>query len=126
MDGPPRQKIGPAEWAGRSVEIADAAGREAAIEAAFAFRGDVRLHTADGRVVEGYLFDRRPDGPDAHVRLMPSDGGERVALPYAIIRRVEFHERDPAAGHNWETWVAAYARRKARGEPANIDPEPLE
>jgi hypothetical protein len=106
--------------------LATPAERRAAMDQAFDYRGDVTLHTADGRVLEGYVFDRQSAGPEPYVRLIPKDGSERVTVPYAHITALVFSGRDPAAGKSWETWLAKYKEKKARGEKANLEPEPLE
>ena len=103
----------------------DAARREA-IEHAFDYRGDVTLHTADGRAVEGYLFDRRGDGPGAQVRLIPADGSPRVTLRYDEVVKIVFSGRDTAAGKSFETWLRKYIESKRAGKAAELTPEPLD
>ncbi len=100
--------------------------RNAAMDQAFDYRGDVTIELTDGRVVEGYVFDRRSQGPDPHVRLIPRDADERMNIRYADIRSLIFSGRDTAAGKSWETWVRKYQEKKAKGEAASIESEPLE
>ncbi len=100
--------------------------RDAAIERAFDFRGDVTVRTADGRVVQGYIFDRRRAGTDSSLRIIPSDGGERVTLRYDEVAALAFTGRDTAAGKSFETWVKKYVEKKTRGESATLHPEPLD
>jgi hypothetical protein len=102
----------------------------AALEKAFDYRGDVTITRKDGTTVEGYVFDRRADGPAlarCRVRLLPKAGGERVSVSYAEIARLEFTGRDTAAGKSWETWVRKYQEKKKAGETnIRIDPERLD
>ena len=100
------------------------------LEKAFDYRGDVTLTLKDGSQVEGYIFDRRSDGPtlaDCVVRLFPKDRNEKIAVSYSTIARLEFTGRDTAAGKSFETWVKKYRERKAAGEKnIQIEPEKLE
>lgn len=100
--------------------------RVAALDRAFDYRGDVTIRTDDGRVIEGYVFDRRSDAAEPYVRVVPRDGGERLQVRYAQIVELVFSGRDTAAGKSWENWVKKYHEKRARGEAANIEPEPLE
>ncbi|HWE04511.1 MAG TPA: hypothetical protein VG326_19050 [Tepidisphaeraceae bacterium] len=91
----------------------------AAFEKAFDYRGDVTLTLKDGRVIEGYIFDRRSDGHtlgDCIVRLFPKNEEQKISVPYDQVARVEFTGRDTAAGKSFETWVKKYAEKKAAGE----------
>jgi len=101
-----------------------------ALEKAFDYRGDVTITRKDGSKVEGYVFDRRSDGPalaDASVRLFPKDLNEKVAVRYSDIARLEFTGRDTAAGKSFETWVKKYRERKAAGEKnIELTPESLD
>lgn len=110
--------------AGWTVDVGDAAMTMDVLEKAFDYRGDVTLRLADGRVVGGYLFDRRKGAglADSQVRVMP-EGGGKVTVAYGEIRRVEFSARDPAAGKSFETWVKKYVEKKMKGERASIESE---
>ena len=102
----------------------------AALEKAFDYRGDVTLTLKDGRVIHGYIFDRRTGTTlsDSAVRVMPSDekssekpnqkSGTRMKLtvPYADIAALAFTGRDNAAGRTFEAWVKKYWEKKAAGE----------
>ncbi len=98
-----------------------------ALEKAFDYRGDVTITCKDGRVVEGYLYDRKRAGTLAAslVRVLPSNGTPRVSIPYSEIAAVAFSGRDTAAGRSWEAWVRKYWEKKAAGEKAAIEPEAL-
>lgn len=92
---------------------------ERAIELAFDYRGDVTLTLADGRTIEGYLFDRRRDADGRlTVRLMLTEGG-RAGIDAGDVRRLAFTGRDTAAGKSWETWVRQYAQRLAEKKVAS-------
>ena len=99
-----------------------------ALEKAFDYRGDIRITRKDGSVVDGYLYDRRYGKTlaDSLVRLLPADGSPRVNIPYSDIAALKFSDRDPAAGKSWEAWVRKYWEKKAAGERAAIESEPLE
>ena len=100
--------------------------RHDAVEKAFDYRGDVTIHTVEGVVMQGYVFDRRTDVSDPFLRLIPQGTADRVDVLYSSIQRLEFSGRDTAAGKSWETWVKKYQEKKARGEKAQLDPEPLD
>jgi len=106
--------------------LASAAERNAAMDQAFDYRGDITIHTADGKVIEGYIFDRRSHLAEPYLRLIPKDSNERVTILYKDITRLVFSGRDTAAGRSWETWLKKYHEKKAKGEAANIEAESLE
>ncbi|HEX3662709.1 MAG TPA: hypothetical protein VHU89_14835 [Acidobacteriaceae bacterium] len=100
-----------------------------ALEKAFDYRGDVTLTLKDGRVVQGYVFDRRTGATlaDSVVRVMPSDQRTRVTVAYAEIAALAFTGRDNAAGKTFEAWIRKYWEKKAAGEKnIGIQPESLE
>jgi hypothetical protein len=110
----------------------DAEIREA-LEKAFDYRGDVTLTLKDGRLVEGYLYDRRsmPTLEASMVRLIPTPKPgapvERVMVSYAEIAALQFTGRDTAAGKTFEAWVKKYWEKKAAGEKGiQIEPEKLD
>lgn len=111
---------------GAVPRIATTEERRAAMDQAFDYRGDVTIHTADGQSIQGYVFDRRSEPPDPYVRVMPTNGSQRVAIRYADITALEFSGRDTAAGKSWETWVKKYHEKKASGQSANLHPDPLD
>ena len=97
----------------------------AAIETVFDYRGDVTIHTADGAKYEGYVFDRRRDGQNPALRLMPRKGGSNVTIRYADVTRVLVTGRDTASGKSFETWLKKYNEAKAKGESADWPIEDL-
>jgi hypothetical protein len=102
---------------------------KAALEKAFDYRGDITITLKGGKIVEGYIFDRRTGDSldESTVRLFPKDRDERIAIRYSDIAALAFTGRDTAAGKSWETWVRKYNERKARGEDnIGIEPEKLD
>ena len=101
-----------------------------ALDKAFDYRGDVSLTLRNGRTIEGYIFDRRSEGPSLDyclVRMFPKDGSPKISIRYSDIARLEFSGRDTAAGKSFELWVKRYQERKARGEKGiSLEPEPLD
>jgi hypothetical protein len=99
-----------------------------ALEKAFDYRGDVTITRKNGAVVEGYVYDRK--GGDrlekSLVRVLPSNGGPRVSIPYSDIAALAFSGRDTAAGKSWEAWVRKYWQKRAAGEKVGIEPEVLD
>ena len=89
-----------------------------ALEKAFDYRGDVTLTLKDGRVVHGYVFDRRTGASlqDSAVRVMPSEERTKLTIPYSDIAALAFTGRDTAAGKTFEAWVKKYWEKKAAGE----------
>jgi hypothetical protein len=95
----------------------DAEIREA-LEKAFDYRGDVSLTLKDGRVVQGYVFDRRPGATleASAVRVIPATERTRISIPYSEIAALAFTGRDNAAGKTFDAWIRKYWEKKAAGE----------
>jgi transcriptional antiterminator Rof (Rho-off) len=89
-----------------------------ALEKAFDYRGDVTLTLKDGRVVNGYVFDRRTGKTlaDSAVRIIPAGERTKLGIPYAEIAALAFTGRDNAAGRTFEAWIRKYWEKKAAGE----------
>jgi hypothetical protein len=108
----------------------DDAKVRAAVEQAFDYRGDVTIALADGRVVEGYIFDRHGEGKtldECWLRLIPKDTDQKQKVRYSDLARLAFTGRDPAAGKSFETWVKKYHQKKAAGEKnIRLEPEKLD
>jgi hypothetical protein len=98
------------------------------LEKAFEYRGDITITCKDGRVIEGYVYDRRAAATlnDSRVRILPSNGSGRVSVAYADIAALHFSGRDTAAGKSWEAWVRKYWEKRAAGESPALEPERLE
>ena len=110
-------------------ELADEDDLRQALEHAFDYRGDVEITRKDGSKIEGYVFDRRAGRTLAEsiVRLLPKQGGGKVAVSFADIAGLAFTGRDMAAGKSFEAWVRSYWERKAAGEKnISLEPEALE
>jgi hypothetical protein len=101
-----------------------------ALEKAFDYRGDLTITLKSGQKIEGYLFDRKIQGPllsDCFVRVMPKDGADKVSVPYSEIAALAFTGRDTAAGKSFAAWVKKYNEKKAAGETnLGIEAEPLD
>lgn len=89
-----------------------------ALEKAFDYRGDIQLTLKDGRVIEGYIFDRKTADTLAAstVRIIPAKERTKVAIPYSEIAAIAFTGRDTAAGKSFEAWMKKYSEKKAAGE----------
>jgi hypothetical protein len=100
-----------------------------ALEKAFDYRGDVTLTLKDGRVIDGYVFDRKTGTTleSSVVRVIPSNERTKLSIPYAEIAALAFTGNDKAAGKRFEDWVKQYLEKKAAGEKdISIHPESLE
>ncbi|MBI3564156.1 MAG: hypothetical protein HY079_03055 [Elusimicrobia bacterium] len=71
----------------------------AQIEAAFDYRGHVTLTLADGKTLEGFLFNRElaPLKGEAYVEVIPKDSEERVRLAAKDLKAVALTGKDFAA-----------------------------
>ncbi|MFW6031764.1 MAG: hypothetical protein ACOCTI_00135 [Phycisphaeraceae bacterium] len=108
---------------GAEPPVATPEQRDEAVDLAFSYRGDVTIETADGRELEGFVYDRRQIGGKPHLRMMLKASGAREVVPCESIRRLALTGKDPAAGKSWETWVRKYVEKKQRGESANLYPD---
>jgi len=96
----------------------DAEIREA-LEKAFDYRGDLTITMKSGEKVEGYLFDRRNDGPtlaDCYARMIPRGRQEKIRVAYSDVAALAFTGKDTAAGKSFAAWVKKYNEKKAAGE----------
>jgi hypothetical protein len=110
-------------------ELASEEELRVALEKAFDYRGDIKLTLKDGRVIEGYVFDRRTAATltDSLVRVIPAKERTKVAVSYAEIAALAFTGRDTAAGKSFEAWMKKYREKKAAGEKGiGIEPEKLD
>ena len=109
---------------GTLADLSSSAQLARAVEEAFDYRGDVTVTVADGRTIEGYVFDREEAGGavgQSSIRIMPSDGSDRVTILCSQIEKLVFTGRDTAAGKSWETWVKQQEQQQAEGECAGGD-----
>ena len=110
-------------------ELASEEELRVALEKAFDYRGDIKLTLKDGRVIEGYVFDRRTAATlsESLVRVIPAKERTKVAVSYAEIAALAFTGRDTAAGKSFEAWMKKYREKKAAGETGiGIEPEKLD
>ena len=99
-----------------------------ALEKAFDYRGDVTITLKDGRVVNGYIFDRRSGQTLATsaVRVIPAAERTKLTIAYSDIAGLNFSGRDTAAGKSFEAWVRKYWEKKTAGETGiALHPESL-
>lgn len=123
MDGRAREQL-----EGWIPALASEAEIRDALEKAFDYRGDVTLTLKDGRVVPGYVFDRRPAATlqESQVRIIPAGERTRVSVAYSEIAALAFTGRDNAAGRTFDAWIKKYWEKKAAGEKnIQIEPEAL-
>ena len=114
--------------AGTVVDASDPEALRRALDEALSYRGDVTItRRSTGETIEGYLFDCTSQSSPAQsaVRLIPKDGSERVSIRVDDIAKVQFSDKDPAAGKSFETWMKKYVTKKLAGESADIESEPL-
>jgi|ERR1700758_1710044 hypothetical protein len=100
-----------------------------ALEKAFDYRGDVTITMKDGRVINGYVFDRRTGATLAAsaVRIIPATERTKLTISYSDIAALAFSGRDTAAGKSFDAWVRKYWEKKAAGEKGiALHPESLE
>ena len=101
-----------------------------AFEKAFDYRGDLTVSLKSGEKIEGYIFDRKNDGPtlsDCMVRMMPKGRPDKVRIAYSEIAALAFTGKDTAAGKSFAAWVKKYREKKAAGEKnIGIDAESLD
>lgn len=109
-----------------TADAEDAEAMSRLLEAAIDYRGDVTLHRISGDPVVGYVFDIDGRKTPPVVRLLPADGGARIAIPLTEVSRVEVTGKDTAAGKSFETWVRKYVERKRAGKSASIEGEAVE
>ena len=113
MDGREREQL-----EGWIPSLASDEETRAALEKAFDYRGDVTLTLKDGRVVQGYVFDRRNGRTlqDSVVRMIPANERTKISVAYSDIAALAFTGRDNAAGRTFEAWIKKYWEKKAAGE----------
>lgn len=111
---------------GQSLKLTTLDDRRTVVQKAFDYRGDVSLTLADGKELQGYIFDQRLADAEPTIRLMLQDTSEKVTVRLIEIEQLSFTGRDTADGKSWETWVRKYREKKAAGEAANIMPDKLE
>ena len=110
--------------------LASEAEIHAAFEKAFDYRGDLTITLKNGQKVEGYIFDRKNDGPtlaDCVVRVLPKNRPDKLKIAYSEIAALAFTGKDTAAGKSFAAWIKRYQEKKAAGERnIQIEPEKLD
>ena len=99
--------------------LASEAEIHAAFEKAFDYRGDLTITLKNGQKVEGYIFDRKNDGPtlaDCVVRVLPKNRPDKLKIAYSEIAALAFTGKDTAAGKSFAAWIKRYQEKKAAGE----------
>lgn len=97
----------------------DLQSQPAAMAWAHDYRGDVTLVTKGGDEHVGYVFDLT----DTAIRLDPTDGSPRIAIPTDELAAIRFSGRDMAAGKSFDRWINRYIGKKLAGEEASIPSE---
>jgi len=90
-----------------------------ALEKAFDYRGDLTITLKTGERIEGYIFDRRNNGPslaECLIRVIPKNRREKIKIAYSEIAALAFTGKDTAAGKSFAAWVKKYNEKKAAGE----------
>ncbi len=111
------------------VDASDPERLQHAIHLSLHYRGDVTVtRRSTGLEVEGYLYDRVTGATpaDTAIRMIPSNGDDRVTIPVNDVEQLRFSGRDTAAGKSFETWMKKYVEKKLAGETAQIESESLE
>ncbi len=114
---------------GAVVDASDPERLQYALKLSLDYRGDVSVtRRSNGLEVEGYLYDRVTGATpaDTVIRMIPSNGDDRVTIPVDDIEQVRFSGRDTAAGKSFETWMKKYVQKKLAGEAAQIESESLD
>jgi hypothetical protein len=113
MDGRDREQL-----EGWIPSLASERETREALEKAFDYRGDITLTLKDGRVVQGYVFDRRSGETlqTSMLRVIPANERTKVSIAYSEIAALAFTGRDNAAGKTFEAWIKKYWEKKAAGE----------
>ena len=72
----------------------------AQIDEAFDYRGHVTVTFTDGKVLEGYMFNREhapfPKG-EAYIEMIPKDSDQRLRFPAASVKSVAITGKDFAS-----------------------------
>ena len=126
MTDQPEKFSGAQSLQGTAPDVGSPEALARAVENAFDYRGDVTVETRDGRVIEGYIYDRVARGENPRVRIMPADGSPRETIPYDQIAALRFTGKDAAWGKSWEAWVRKHDKMKAQGEEASLEGEALD
>ena len=86
------------------------------IEKAFDYRGDVTVTFANGKKVEGYIYNREAKGtqgtPLAFFDMLLPNVTDSQRYFYRDVVKVEFTGIDTAAGKSWGEWMAKHGGKE--------------
>ena len=88
------------------------------IDLAFDYRGNTTVVKVDGTGVDGYVFDRNPEGPEPYLQMFDADGGGPIRIRYADVRTVRFTGKDTATGNSYTAWLRRREQEKAGKTPS--------
>ena len=105
---------------GREFTFTNDQDRREGLDAAFDYRGDLTLRLLNGETIEGFLFNRYPEGkpPTAHL-FVKGETAPRI-LPYVDIVGIAFTGKDPADGKSYLAWKAKKGAERA-AEAAQVE-----
>lgn len=107
----------PGSYQGREYTFSNDQDRRDGIDAAFDYRGDLTLRLGDGATLDGFLFNRTPDGKPPTVQLFVKGEDTPRVLPYVDIVGISFTGKDPADGKSYLAWkTKKHAERQAESE----------
>jgi hypothetical protein len=109
----------PARLEGKTFEPKNFEELVDAVEIAFDYRGDVTIILLDGRVVEGYVFNRESHLAEPYLSMFPKGQTEKIEIFYRDIARIGLTGDDIAFGKSWDAWTKKNAdQRKLEAERA--------
>ena len=114
---------------GATADLSSEQAVRAALEKAFAYRGDVTLQLRSGLCVECYVFNcvEAPTLAESYVQYFVAGDPAKHQVAYDQIVRLVFTGKDRAAGKHWEDWVKSYQERKAQGEALiRLEADPID
>jgi len=104
-------------YQGREYTFSNDQDRREGLDAAFDYRGDLTLRLSNGETIEGYLFNRHPEGKPPTVQLFVKGETAARVLPYVDVVGVSFTGKDPADGKSYLAWKAKkHAERAAESQ----------
>ena len=107
---------------GREYTFSNDRDRREGLDAAFDYRGDLTLRLRNGETIEGYLFNRHPEGKPPTVQLFVKGETEARILPYVDVVAVSFTGKDPADGKSYLAWKAKkHAERAVESQQIEAD-----
>ena len=109
-------------YQGREYTFSNEQDRREGLDAAFDYRGDLTLRLSNGETIEGYLFNRHPEGKPPTVQLFVKGETAARVLPYVDIAGISFTGKDPADGKSYLAWKAKkHAERATEAQQIEAD-----